>query len=206
MLPHVPLLTPAVREELHQGLREHRQGRQPGKPGSQTGLTGCCGIRWQPYLGEQAEAADAANDAVHLGEARARAGGLRDRGFPSVLQPPRSFYPAGADGDRDWCLGLGTLGERWAGRRKACCSEDKQQGGQSGHCCEKKMALRELVGSLAAPIPSAVSKGRGGGKYIAAARKWLWSRAKNSCSHLGPCSRRLPGPWHRGLEGEGGED
>lgn len=166
VLPHVPVLTPAVREGLHQGRREHRQGRQPGKPGSQTGLTGRCGIRSQPYLGEQAEAADAANDAVHLGEARARAGGLWDRGCPSVLQPPHSLYPAGAHGDRGWCLGLGTLGERWAGRRKACCSEDKQQGGQSGHRCEKKMALRKLVGSLAAPIPSAVSKGRGGASIL----------------------------------------
>lgn len=47
------------------------------------------GIPLHLYLGEQAEAADAADDAVHLGKARATTGRLgRDREAPSVLQPP----------------------------------------------------------------------------------------------------------------------
>lgn len=47
------------------------------------------GIPLHLYLGEQAEAADAADDAVHLGKTRATASGLwRDREAPSALMPP----------------------------------------------------------------------------------------------------------------------
>lgn len=88
---------------------------------------------------------------------------------------------------------------------KPGCSEDKQQGRQSGHQGQKKMALRVLVGPLAAPMPSEVSKKRG--KVYCSDEEMAREegpvkvtqrmlRAENSCSHLSLCSGRLRGPWH----------
>lgn len=62
------------------------------------------------YLGEQAKAANAADDAVHLGEARATAGGLRrDREAPSGSPPSPGLLPTGADGVQGQRWGLGGL-------------------------------------------------------------------------------------------------
>lgn len=64
------------------------------------------GFPHHSYLGEQAEAADAADDAVHPGKARARASRLqRDREAPSMLQPPLGLLPARADGAQGRGLG-----------------------------------------------------------------------------------------------------
>lgn len=52
------------------------------------------GIPLGPYLGEQAEAADAADDAVHLGEPRARAGRLRAESLLQGRGLPRAFTHA----------------------------------------------------------------------------------------------------------------
>lgn len=131
----VPRLTPTVGEER----LESRQGRQPGQSWRPNRPDRTGGILVHPYLGEQAEAANAADDAVHPGEARTTAGGLRrDRQAPSVPQPLQGLCPTAADGTQGWGLGLGdpTPGTgSWEG--------------QSSHRNQKTVALRGLVGSRA---------------------------------------------------------
>ena len=100
----VPRLTPNVGEER----QESRQGRQPGQSWRPNRPDRTGGILFHPYLGEQAEAADAADDAVHPGEARTMAVGLgRDRQAPSVSQPLQGLCPTGVGGAQGWGLGWG---------------------------------------------------------------------------------------------------
>ena len=95
----VPRLTPTVGAER----QESRQGRQPGQSWRPNRPDRTGGILFHPYLGEQAEAADAADDAVHPGEARTTAVGLgRDRQAPSVSQPLQGLCPTGVGGAQGW--------------------------------------------------------------------------------------------------------
>lgn len=128
----VPRLTPNVGEER----QEFRQGRQPGQSWRPNRPDRTGGILFHPYLGEQAEAADAADDAVHPGEARTMAVGLgRDRQAPSVSQPLQGLCPTGVGGAQGWGLG-------WGNPTPGTGSWE----GQSSHRNQKTMALRGLVG------------------------------------------------------------
>ena len=131
----VPRLTLTVGEKR----LESRLGRQPGQSCRPNRPDRTGGILVHPYLGEQAEATNAADDAVHPGEARTTAGGLRrDRQAPSVLQPLQGLCPTAADRTQGWGLGLGdpTPGtSSWEG--------------QSRHRNQKTVALRGLAGSRA---------------------------------------------------------